>query len=260
MNRYQDTFKTLKEENRIAFIPFWMIGDPDITTSLQVLKKVAAHADILELGLPFSDPLADGPTIQAAVNRSLESGANTAKCLEVIAQIRAEFPTKPIGLLVYLNLIMQHGIEAFFTDCESAGVDSVLIPEMPVEEVSLVKAAAEKHNIDLVFLLSTNTPQSRREKIYQHSGGFVYTVSKPSITGAKTDLSPETLQLVTELRTQTDLPLCVGFGISEPGHIASLKNAGADGAIIGSELINIYQKEGLEALESFCETCAQATN
>ncbi len=135
----------------------------------------------------------------------------------------------------------------------------MLVPELPVEEVKLVKNAAQKNDIDLVFLLSTNTPQARREKIYQHSGGFVYTVSKPSITGAKTDLSNTTLQLVSELKTQTDLPLCVGFGISTPEHIQALKNAGADGAIIGSELINIYQTEGLTALNQFCKNCAQST-
>lgn len=259
MNRYQETFAQLKTEDRIAFIPFWMLGDPDPATSLQVVKTIAQQADVLELGIPFSDPLADGPTIQAAVKRSLEAGTNTTKCLELITQIRAEFPSKPIGLLVYLNLIMQHGIEAFFNDCATAGVNSVLIPELPIEEIKLVEEAAKNAEIDLVFLLSTNTPQGRREKIYQHSGGFLYTVSKPSITGAKTDLSPETLTLVSQLKQQTKLPIAVGFGISDPEHIKALKTAGADGAIIGSELINIYQKEGLEALNTFCKTCAAST-
>jgi tryptophan synthase alpha chain len=259
MNRYQATFSALKSENKIAFIPFWMLGDPNPEASLEAIKVIAAHADILELGLPFSDPLADGPTIQAAVNRSLEAGTNTHKCLEQITAIRSEFPSKPIGLLVYLNLVLQYGINQFFTDCKKAGVDSVLIPELPVEEINLVKDAASESEIDLVFLLSTNTPQNRREQIYQHSGGFVYTVSKPSITGAKTDLTDETLTLVTELKTQTDLPICVGFGISNPEHIQALKKAGADGAIIGSELINIYQKEGLEALNVFCKSCAAST-
>lgn len=259
MNRYQKTFAQLKKENRIAFIPFWMIGDPDIAISLQIIKTLAKHSDILELGLPFSDPLADGPTIQAAVNRSLAAGTNTKRCLEQIGHIYADFPDKPIGLLVYLNLILQYGIKSFFTDCKKSGVDSVLIPEMPVEEINLVKKAAQENQIELVFLLSTNTPHERRQKIYEHSGGFVYTVSKPSITGAKTDLSADTLKLVSELKTQTNLPICVGFGISTPQHIQALKAAGADGAIIGSELINIYQKEGLSALEAFAKACAQNT-
>jgi len=259
MNRYQDTFEQLKTDKRIAFIPFWMLGDPTPEKSLEAVRTIAQHADILELGLPFSDPLADGPTIQTAVNRSLESGTNTKKCLEQIATIRAKFSDKPIGLLVYLNLILQYGINEFFANCKSSGVDSVLIPELPVEEVELVKEAAQKNTIDLVFLLSTNTPQKRREKIYHHSGGFIYTVSKPSITGAKTDLSATTLDLVSELKKQTKHPICVGFGISTPSHISTLKAAGADGAIIGSELINIYQTEGLTALGSFCRECAQAT-
>jgi tryptophan synthase alpha chain len=259
MNRYQNTFTQLKTEGRIAFIPFWMLGDPNPEQSLAAVKAVATHADILELGLPFSDPLADGPTIQAAVNRSLKAGMNTQKCLAQISEIREDFPDKPIGLLIYLNLVLQYGINAFFFDCKKAGVDSVLIPELPVEEINLVKKAALENEIDLVFLLSTNTPQNRREQIYKHSGGFVYTVSKPSITGAKTDLSKDTLALVTALKTQTDLPLCVGFGISTPEHIKALKKAGADGAIIGSELINIYQKQGLDALTNFAKACAQST-
>jgi len=184
---------------------------------------------------------------------------NTEKCLEQIMIIRADFPEKPIGLLVYLNLVLQYGINRFFTDCKKTGIDSILIPEMPVEEIKLVESAAQENQIDLVFLLSTNTPQDRRQKIYDHSGGFVYTVSKPSITGAKTDLSDDTLALVQELKSQTDLPICVGFGISTPEHIKALKKAGADGAIIGSELINIYQKEGLEALNDFALSCASST-
>ncbi len=259
MNRYEHTFKTLKAKSKIAFIPFWMLGDPTPKASLEALKAIAEHADILELGLPFSDPLADGPTIQAAVNRSLESGMNTHKCLDQIVEIRTLYPQKPIGLLVYLNLVLQYGIKSFFKDCKKAGVDSVLIPELPVEEISLIQAAATEHEIKLVFLLSTNTPENRRQQIFQHSGGFVYTVSKPSITGAKTDLSETTLNLVSALKTQTTLPICVGFGISTPEHIAALKTAGADGAIIGSELINIYQNQGLEALTSFCAECAQST-
>ena len=259
MSRYEQTFAELKDQGRIAFIPFWMIGDPTPDTSLAVIDELAQKADILELGLPFSDPLADGPTIQAAVNRSLEAGTNTEKCFEIIGSIREKYPKKPIGLLVYLNLVMQYGIDRFFETCANVGVDSVLIPELPVEEVSLVKTAAQTHQIELVFLLSTNTPQARRDRIYDHSGGFIYTVSTPSITGAKTELSEDTLNLVSALKSDTKLPLCVGFGISTPEHIQKLKAARADGAIIGSELINCYQKDGLESVIDFCETCQKHT-
>ncbi len=259
MNRYHKAFAQLKSENRIAFIPFWMIGDPTPEDSLKVIESLAENADILELGMPFSDPLADGPTIQAAVNRSLESGTTTQKCFDIIGKVRTKFPQKPIGLLVYLNLIMQYGIKEFFTACKSVGVDSVLIPELPVEEVQLVKSVAEKNQIDLVFLLSTNTPKDRRQKIYSHSGGFIYTVSTPSITGAKNDLNPDTLHLVSALKKATKLPICVGFGVSEPEHISALKEAGADGAIIGSKLINVYQKEGLEELKNFSQACQKRT-
>ena len=258
MDRYQITFAALKDQKRLAFTPFWMIGDPDLVTSQQVIELLAEKSDILELGLPFSDPLADGPTIQAAVNRSLAAGATTEKCFKIIENIREKYPQKPIGLLVYLNLVMQFGIDAFFERCQQAGVDSVLIPELPIEEVSLVKASAEKAQIHLVFLCSTNTPVDRQAKIFEASGGFVYTVSTPSITGAKTELSPDTLRLVEHIKGTTKLPVCVGFGISTPEHLTKLKDAGADGGIIGSELINIYQKGGLEVLKDFLEKCQAA--
>lgn len=258
MSRYQTTFAACKEKNRAAFIPFWMLGDPDPAASQTIVETIAEHADILELGMPFSDPLADGPTIQASVNRSLEAGTTTEDCFQVIQSVRAKFADKPIGLLVYLNLILAFGVEKFFAECARTGVDSVLIPELPVEEVDLVKSAAETSAIDLVFLASTNTPDARLQQIYDHSGGFLYAVSTPSITGAKTDIAPATLEMIQKLKSETNLPICVGFGVSTPEQVQTLSQNGADGVIIGSKLFEF--SDDLAALQEFCKTCQNATS
>lgn len=258
MNRYQAAFTQCQAENRSAFIPFWMIGDPSPERSQDLIEIVAESADILELGLPFSDPLADGPTIQAAVNRALKAGTNTEKCFKVIKNLRQKFPQKPIGLLVYLNLIIAHGIENFFVEAAMAGVDSVLIPELPIEEVNLVSDIAKKHNVALVFLVSTNTPFERVKPICEASeGGFIYAVSTPSITGAKTDITPETFTMLETLKAQTKVPICVGFGISSPAQVAKLSAHQADGIIIGSKLFQF--RKNPEQLQAFCWDCRDAT-
>lgn len=274
MNNYKNTFSQLKKDkvnsegredalgqNKIAFIPFWMIGDPSPEKSEEIIEILAKNSDVLELGIPFSDPLADGPTIQASVNRALEAGTTTEKCFKIIKNIRKKFPEKPIGLLVYFNLILsfsggkdfKENIQKFFEQAQESGVDSVLIPEIPIEEISIVEQGAKENNVDLIFLISTNTPEDRVEKIIEKSGGFIYAISTPSVTGAKTDIASETLEMVQQLKTKTDLPICVGFGISSPEHIKILKENKADGAIIGSKLFEF--RDELEALKAFCKTC-----
>jgi tryptophan synthase alpha chain len=261
MNNYKNTFAQLKKDNKIAFIPFWMIGDPTPEKSEEIIEILAKSSDVLELGIPFSDPLADGPTIQASINRALDAGTTTEKCFRIIKNIRQKFPEKPIGLLVYFNLILSYkngedfrgNIKNFFIDAAKIGVDSILIPEIPVEEIKIVEDTAKNNNIDLIFLVSTNTPENRVEKIIQKSGGFIYAVSTPSITGAKTDISQKTLDMVRTLKQKTDLPICVGFGISSPEHVKLLKENNADGAIIGSKLFEF--RDDLDALNNFCQKC-----
>lgn len=258
MNRYETTFQRCRKEGRAAYIPFWMLGDPDIEASLGHIRTIAESADILELGMPFSDPLADGPTIQASVNRALASGANTESCFATIEKVRQQFPDTPIGLLVYLNLIIAYGIDEFFARCKAVGVDSVLAPELPVEEVDLLAAAAQQSGIDLVFLVSTNTPENRLDKIFAASGGFIYAVSTPSITGAKTDVSDDTLEMITRLKSRTDIPICVGFGVSTPDQVQLLAKHNADGVIIGSRLFEYL--DDLPNLTAFCEACRKASS
>lgn len=259
MNRYQETFLQLKNQNKMAFMPFWMLGDPTSEKSLEIIEKIADSADILELGIPFSDPLADGPTLQDSAKLAIENGSTTKKCLDLVSQIRAQFPEKPIGLLVYLNLVLQFGIEPFFEACKKAGVDSVLIPELPIEEIALVKKAANQNEIALIFLVSTNTEHDRLDQILEISKedkAFIYAISTPSITGAKTDISPKTIAMIKDLKQKTKTPICVGFGISTPEHLAELKKAGADGGIIGSRLFSF--RGDLAGLNTFCESCAKS--
>ncbi len=267
MDRYKAAFAQLKEKKESAFIPFWMIGDPNPEDSFKVIDTIAQHADILELGMPFSDPLADGPTIQASVNRALQAGTTVDDCFGVIEKIRNKYPEKPIGLLVYFNLALQYGLENFFARCDAVGVDSVILPELPVESVEIsdpknqesdsIIEMARKYNVHLTFLVSTNTPEDRLQKILSYASGFLYAISKPSLTGAKTKLSQETVKMVLKLKQQTDTPVCVGFGISEPDQIKELTENKADGCIIGSKLYEF--KDDLKAMSEFCEECKKAS-
>ncbi len=239
---YEKTFTELKKKKEKALVPFIVIGDPDYETSMQIAKTIVeSGADILELGFPFSDPIADGPTIQAADVRALNKGANTNICFKFIKELRT-FTDVPIGLLVYYNLIYQRGIDKFFEDCNLAGVTSVLAADVPMEESAPITGSARKNNIDTVFIVSPLTKGERLQKILKESSGFVYIVSRLGVTGAKDDLQTSTLNLIKRIRKETDLPLCVGFGISKPEHIKSVLDAGADGAIVGSAVVKIIEK------------------
>lgn len=264
-NRYNLSFDKFRKDKKTAFVPFWVLNYPTKEKSLEIIKKIGKNADILELGIPFSDPVADGPVIQEADNIALKNGSTTKKAFEVISEIRKFFPDKPIGLLVYFNLILGFGIEKFFKACQKNGVDSILIPEIPVEELNrkienkTIKDMSKKYNINLVFLISTNTPQDRRLKIYKESNTFIYVVSTPGITGVKKDLKSDTKKMIKNLKKETKIPICIGFGVSSPEHVKNLKKEGADGVIIGSKLFEIYKKNGIDKLEKFCEDCISNT-
>ena len=263
-NRYKKTFKKLKEKNKIAFIPFWMIGYPTLKESLEILRIFAKYADVLEIGFPFSDPLADGPIIQETVNKALASGTTTKECFKIISNIRKENPNKPIGVLVYFNLILSFGVESFFKEANKVGIDSIIIPEIPYEEVNSkiesnfsILELSKKYNVNLVFLPSTNTTKERLKKIIDVSSSFIYAISSPSTTGGKIDFEEGIGELVTDIKNKTDIPICVGFGVSSPKDIKKLKKTGADGAIIASKIIKIYKKDGKEVMENFLKKCKE---
>ncbi len=241
MKTYKQVFSQLKEQNRTALIPFFVIGDPDFETSLAVVKTaIDAGADILELGIPFSDPIADGPTIQKADIRALKSGMNVAKALEFIRQVK-EYRDIPIGLLMYYNLIYQYGIEKFFSDFHRAGVNSVLVADLSIDDADEIVSPAVVAGLDTVFMVTPNTHPERMKRITSRTTGFIYTVSVLGVTGSREQLSDAVAGLVGRLKALTDVPVCVGFGISRPEHAATIARAGADGVIIGSKVVGLIE-------------------
>lgn len=239
MISYRELFSQL---NRAALIPFFVIGDPDYQTSLELIKAaIDAGADVLELGIPFSDPIADGPTIQKADIRAIDSGMNVHKALEFIRQIKA-YKDIPIGLLMYYNLIFQYGTDKFFADFHKAGVNSILIADLSIDDADEVLAPAKAAGLDTVFMVTPNTETERIKLIASKTTGFIYTVSLLGVTGSRDSLSDAVGGLVSKLKKLTDVPVCVGFGISKPEHAAKVAAAGADGVIIGSRIVRIIEE------------------
>jgi len=239
MKTYKELFSQLQ---RPALIPFFVVGDPDFDTSLRIVKTaVDAGADILELGIPFSDPIADGPTIQKADIRSMKSGTTVAKALEFIAKVK-QYKDIPIGLLMYYNLIYQYGTEKFFTDFHKAGVNSVLVADLSIDDAGEIIPAAQNAGLDTVFMVTPNTDPDRIKIIVSKTTGFIYAVSVLGVTGSREQLSGRVGSLVAKLKSITNVPVCVGFGISSPEQAAAVASAGADGVIIGSKLIQIIEQ------------------
>jgi len=241
MKSYRDVFSELSQQKRAALIPFFVVGDPDFETSLTLVKAaIDAGADVLELGIPFSDPIADGPTIQKADIRAVRSGMNVRKALDFIGQIKA-YKDIPIGLLMYYNLIGHYGIEKFFTDFHAAGVNSVLVADLSIDDADEVLGPAGAAGLDSVFMVTPNTAPARMKQIASRTTGFIYTVSLLGVTGSRTALSTAVEGLVGQLKGLTDVPVCVGFGISTPAHARAVADAGADGVIIGSKIVGMIE-------------------
>ena len=238
MKTYKEVFAQLK---RAALIPFFVIGDPDFDTSVRIVKSaIDAGADILELGIAFSDPIADGPTIQKADIRALQAGMDIEKAKDFVKKIKS-YRDIPIGLLMYYNLVYQYGIEKFFADFAKAGVNSVLVADLSIDDVDEVYAPAGKAGLDTVFMITPNTDTDRAKIIASKCTGFIYTVSLLGVTGGREKLSDMVKPLISRLKSFTDVPVCVGFGVSKPQHAVELAKAGADGVIIGSKLVKIIE-------------------
>lgn len=241
MKSYQQAFAELKKQSRAALIPFFVIGDPDFDASLTIVKAaVDAGADILELGIPFSDPIADGPTIQKADIRAMRSGMNLGKALDFIRKVKAHKDI-PIGLLMYYNLIQQYGVGRFFQDFHDAGVNSVLVADLSIDDADEVTEPARAAGLDTVFMVTPNTEPGRMKRIAATTTGFIYTVSLLGVTGSRTALSSTVEGLVRKLKGLTSVPVCVGFGVSTPEHAKAIADAGADGVIIGSKLVAMIE-------------------
>ena len=242
MKTYKQVFSELKEQNRTALIPFFVIGDPDFDTSFAVIKaSIDAGADVLELGIPFSDPIADGPTIQKAGIRAIKSGMNMAKALELVRKVK-DHKDIPIGLLMYYNLVYQYGTEKFFEDFHEAGVNSVLIADLSIDDADEITGPAASAGLDTVFMVTPVTDPERMKLIASKTTGFIYTVSVLGVTGSRQKLSDTVEGLVGKIKELTGVPVCVGFGISTPEHAAAVAKAGADGVIIGSKIVGLIEK------------------
>ncbi len=224
--------------NRPLFIPFAVVGDPDIQQSVRIIETLIENgADALELGFPFSDPTADGPVIQAADVRALKSGITIDDCFAILRDIRKK-SSLPIGLLVYFNIVMKRGIGKFYADCKAAGVNSVLIADLPPEHADEVHTIAIKNDVAEVFIVSELTTPERLKRILGFASGYLYLVSYLGITGALDGvLKSKITDLTGLIRPHTTLPLFVGFGIQTVDHVRNVIDAGADGAIVGSRIV-----------------------
>lgn len=237
MNRYHTTFAQLKAHNEIAFIPFAVSGDPNPQVGEAVLRTyVEAGADILEIGYPFSDPMADGPVNQRASQRAIAAHLTPSRFFGMAGRIRRHTDI-PIGLLLYANTVHHAGYDTFCRRAADAGIDSILVADLPPEEAGAWLEALDKNGLSSVFIVSELTSKERIRYICANTTGFVYVVSRLGTTGAQRDLSANLAPTLKRLRRQTSLPLCVGFGLSKPRHISQVKKCGADGAIVGSALV-----------------------
>ena len=237
MNRIAATFGLLRHTGRAALMPYLTMGYPEPDSALTLVPAlVAAGADLVELGVPFGDPLADGATIQAASQQALRNGMSLALCLEQAAVLRGQGVIVPLILMGYYNPLLQMGLAAFARCAAQAGIDGVIVPDLPLEEAEGLQAALRNEEIDLIFLLAPTSDEHRVRDVAEKASGFLYLVSLTGVTGARSDLPSELENLVARVRAATDLPLAVGFGISTPAHAARVARV-ADGVIVGSALI-----------------------
>lgn len=246
MSRLAAKFEALKAEKRAGLVTYVTAGDPSPAISCDVLRAIAAAgADVLEVGVPFSDPIADGPVIQRATERALAAGANLHVTLDMIASVREEI-AQPIVLFTYVNPVFQMGTEAFIARASEAGVDGVLLLDLPIEESEEMCAQLRRSDIDQIFLISPTTTD-RRVKIAAELGqGFLYVISRLGVTGVQARVSSSAAPLVDRIRAATSLPIAVGFGLSRPEHMAEVGGY-ADAAVVGSALVNVIAEAGPDA-------------
>ena len=234
--------KVFEKRGNTAFIGFTVAGDPDEATSLLVTKAlIDGGTDILEFGVPFSDPVADGPVIQRADERALAAGTNPDTIFRLVKAVR-EFSDLPIVFLTYYNVVHKRGIDRFYREAHEAGVDGILVADMPVEESAKVTEAAERYGIDPIFLVTQTTSDERIDRIVKKARGYLYLVAVLGVTGMRDQVSSEALALIGRVRKHTDIPLALGFGISSPEHAKTCAAAGADGVIVGSAIVSIVER------------------
>lgn len=237
-NRIDVIYERLKGEDRAALVAYFMAGDPDLETSQQLLNAMPdAGADIIELGMPFTDPMADGPAIQRAGNRALRAGQTMKKTFAMVKAFRATNDTTPIILMGYYNPIYSYGVDAWIKDAKAAGIDGMIVVDLPAEEDAELCIPAVRGGLSFIRLVAPTTSETRLGTVLKNTSGFVYYVSVTGITGGRTAGDDELKPAIARLRAQTDLPLAVGFGIKTPDHAAAVARL-ADASVVGTSIVD----------------------
>src|SRR5438874_77007 len=243
MSRIADSFANLKRANRRGFIPFITAGDPDLNTTKQLIVELArVGATVIELGIPFTDPMADGPVIQRASERALRHDFGISDVLQIVSDARQETEV-PIILFSYFNPLLQFGIEKLTDEAKRAGVDGVLVTDLVPEEASQFASILRANDLETIFLIAPTSTDERLKMVAERASGFIYAVSRAGITGARDEVSAEAEKLVRRMRKFSDLPVAVGFGISTPEHVADVWRY-ADAAVVGSAIVREIEEAG----------------
>jgi tryptophan synthase alpha chain len=253
-------FEELRAKGQAALIPFITAGDPSLDSTAKALRVLDQNgADMIELGVPYSDPLADGPVIQAAATRALQNGTTLERVLDVVRTVAPELRS-PIILFTYYNPILNMGVEKFLQTIYEAGVRGLVVPDLPLEESHVLLDPAEKAGIEVILLIAPTSPPDRVAAIAAKSQGFIYVVSATGVTGVRTEVAKGVKVMIEQLRVITDKPIAVGFGISQPEHAKQVIDWNADGAIVGSAMVRkLAEPEGgLHAIADLCKTLKQA--
>ncbi|MEL6958209.1 MAG: tryptophan synthase subunit alpha [Pseudomonadota bacterium] len=261
MSRIDAKFAELKAEGRKAFVAYVMAGDPDYATSLEIVKGLpGAGVDVIELGLPFTDPMADGPTIQLAGQRALDHGMTLDQTLQIAAELRKEDDTTPVVLMGYYNPIYSRGVETFLAQAKEAGIDGLIIVDLPPEEDDELCIPAQKAGLNFIRLATPTTDDARLPKVLQNTSGFVYYVSITGITGAAAAQAGDVAPEVARIKSATDLPVIVGFGVRTPDAAESIAGV-ADGTVVGSAIVEkIGKGESVEDVLAFVKTLADGAH
>ena len=257
-----DRFQELKQQSQCALIPFITAGDPDLATTAKAIEVLAQNgADMIELGVPYSDPLADGPTIQAAATRALANGVRLEDVLSIVREVSFKISV-PIILFTYYNPIYYRGVDNFLQLIQDAGVKGLVVPDLPLEEAEALLESASKMGIEVTLLVAPTSSPERIQAIAQKSKGFIYLVSVTGVTGMRTEMGTKVKELLVRLHQETDKPVGVGFGISSPEQAKQVKEWGAEAVIVGSAFVKRLAEgspeSGLKAIGEFCSTLKDA--